>query len=87
MKLEDIMRSEIRQYKKTSTAWFHSQDLSKAVNLIETESGWWRPGAKGKGKWGIVIQWVQCLSFARQNTSRALLHNNVKILNIAELHT
>ena len=45
-------------------------------NVVST--GW------GNGEWGVVVQWVYIVSFARWKSSGGLLHNNVTVFNIAE---
>ena len=59
MNLEDIMLSEISQWRRSNIARFHLYEESKVVKLLEAEDrvvaarGLW-----GRRKWGIGVQRV-----------------------------
>ena len=48
MDLKDIIPSKRSQSQKDKSVWFHSEKVSKAVKISETESGKAVAGARGK---------------------------------------
>ena len=52
---EDITLSKISQSQKENTVWFHLYEVSSVVKFIETESRMVIAGARGRGKWGVIV--------------------------------
>ena len=81
MNLEDIMLSEISQWRRTNIARFHLYEDSKAVKLLEAEDrmvaarGWWE-----RRKWGIGVQRVWSFSHAKWISSKDLLYKTVPVV-------
>ena len=41
---------------------------------------------RAEEKWGVAVQWVQSLSFARRESSGDRLHNNMNVHNTTDLY-
>ena len=81
MNLEDIMLSEISQWRRSNIARFHLYEESKVVKLLEAEDrvvaarGLW-----GRRKWGIGVQRVWSFSHAKWISSKDLLYKTVPVV-------
>lgn len=67
MNLEDIMLSGISQSQRDKYLRICLCEVPGAVNITETESGRWVPGAGGRGHWGAV-SWGQMVVAAAHHS-------------------
>ena len=58
MNLKDITLSEMRPSRRTNVAWCHLYEVSKIVNLMESEGRMVVTRGGGREKWEIANQWA-----------------------------